>query len=88
MKILVFRPDQLGDVILATPVFENLKYNYPDSEIISLTGTWTKKIIENNPYIDKNIFYDYVFFNRDKKLNIFYTFINIIKLLYIVRREK
>ena len=36
MKILVFRPDQLGDVILATPVFENLKNNYPDAEIISL----------------------------------------------------
>ena len=42
MKILVFRPDQLGDVILATPVFENLKNNYPDAEIISLTGTWAK----------------------------------------------
>ena len=32
MKILVFRPDQLGDVILATPVFENLKNKIQEDE--------------------------------------------------------
>ena len=65
MKILVFRPDQLGDVILATPVFENLKYNYPDSEIISLTGTWTKKLLKIILTLTK-IFFMTMFFNREK----------------------
>ena len=88
MKILVFRPDQLGDVILATPVFENLKNNYPDAEIISLTGTWAKKIIDNNPFIDKKIYYDYAFFNRDKKYKIHQIILNIFKLILIVRKEK
>ena len=88
MKILVFRPDQLGDVILATPVFENLKNNYPDAEIISLTGTWAKKIIDNNPFIDKKIYYDYAFFNRDKKYKIHQIILNIFNLIRIVRKEK
>ena len=78
MKILVFRPDQLGDVLLSTPVFENLKKNYPESVIISLTGSWTKNILENNPYIDKKIFYDYVFFE-------FYDYIFFYSFYYIVR---
>ena len=66
MKILVFRPDQLGDVILATPVFENLKNNYPDSEIISLTGTWTKKLLKIILTLTK-IFFMIMLFLIEKK---------------------
>lgn len=87
-KILVFRPDQLGDVILATPVFENLKKYYPKSEIISLTGSWAKNILENNPYIDKKIYYDYAFFDRDHDYKYFKKIINLFRLIILIRKEK
>src|SRR5690349_6823105 len=32
-KIIVVRPDRLGDVILSTPVFEALKRHYPESNL-------------------------------------------------------
>ncbi|MBI3556331.1 MAG: hypothetical protein HY074_08720, partial [Deltaproteobacteria bacterium] len=32
-KILVVRPDRIGDVVLSTPVLEALRHNYPDSEL-------------------------------------------------------
>lgn len=55
MKILVIRFSSLGDVILTTPVFYNLKMNYPQSIIKVLVKEEFSQVFENNPYIDEII---------------------------------
>lgn len=36
LKILVIRPDRLGDVILSTPVFEAIRSKYPDAHVTAM----------------------------------------------------
>jgi ADP-heptose:LPS heptosyltransferase len=57
-KILVLRPDRLGDVILTLPVVRNLKEAYPDASITYLCTHYTSQILESYSLIDKLIIYD------------------------------
>lgn len=63
-RILVIKLDHIGDVLLSTPVFSNLKKTYPDSEIHALTGKWSKVILENNPVVSKVLEYNSPAFSR------------------------
>lgn len=57
-KILITRTDRIGDVVLATPVIEQLKMAYPNAKISFLTTPYTVDLIEGNPNIDEVIIYD------------------------------
>jgi ADP-heptose:LPS heptosyltransferase len=52
-KILVSRPDHIGDVLLCTPIFHSLKEKFPLSKIVLICGSWSGDIVKNNPYIDE-----------------------------------
>ena len=52
-KVLFLRYDRLGDMIITTPVFRELKQAYPDIEISVLASNANKDILNNNPYVDK-----------------------------------
>ena len=64
-KILVIKLDHLGDVLLATPVFTNLRRTYPKAEIHALVGGWSVPVLRNCPDIDRLIPYNAPFFCRD-----------------------
>ncbi|MBF0287930.1 MAG: glycosyltransferase family 9 protein [SAR324 cluster bacterium] len=51
-KILIIRFSSLGDIVLTTPVFREVKRIYPHSHITLLTSTDFSNVIMNNPYID------------------------------------
>ena len=51
-KILVIKIRGLGDAVLATPVFKNLKALLPNVSISVLTFNFCKPLFENNPNID------------------------------------
>jgi len=53
MKILIIQLKQLGDVLLSTPVAENIKYFYPKSTVHFLTSPKAEEIVRDNPFIDK-----------------------------------
>lgn len=57
-KILVFQTAFIGDVVLALPVVQTLKLQYPDSEIDFVCIPSTSKLLENNPYINEKIIFD------------------------------
>lgn len=52
MKILVIRFSSLGDVVLATAIFPNLRTHWPDGEITVLTKSTYESIFDNNPSVD------------------------------------
>jgi len=54
-KILVTRFSSLGDVVLTTPVYHNLKLSYPDSRISVAVKEKFADILQGNPYIDNLI---------------------------------
>ncbi len=63
-RILVIKLDHIGDVLLSTPVFSNLKKTYPDSDIHALTGKWSQVILENNPNVTQVLEYNSPAFTR------------------------
>ena len=52
-KILFFRYDRIGDMVITTPVFRELKREYPEINISVLASNTNQNVLHNNPYIDK-----------------------------------
>ena len=53
VSFIVFRLDALGDLVLATPLFRELKRNYPQSSLTVVAQDAYKSVLITNPYIDK-----------------------------------
>lgn len=87
MKILIFKPGAIGDIIMSTPLVRQLRKNFPKSTIDYLVGKKAKPILENNKNInqlisfDENIFYrkqwrDYLnlsLFIRNRKYDVIFV---------------
>lgn len=57
-RILISRPDRLGDVILSTPLPREIKKAFPDSFVAVLAREYTKDVFLNNPYVDQIIIFE------------------------------
>ncbi len=51
-RILIVRPDRIGDVVLSTSLPREIKKQYPDSHVAVLVRDYTKELFVNNPYVD------------------------------------
>ena len=76
-KVLVIQEKMIGDVLISTIICHNLKKQFPNAEVHYLVAPNTFPVIQDNPNIDKVIFYDDS--NRKNWLN-FYRFLKTIKL--------
>jgi len=56
-KILVLKYDRIGDMVVATPVFREIKKSIPNVELVVLASNINRPIIANNPYIDDIVLY-------------------------------
>jgi ADP-heptose:LPS heptosyltransferase len=56
--ILVLRPNDLGDLHTATPLFAALRTQYPASRIVAAVGSWGAPVLENNPNVDEVVALD------------------------------
>ncbi len=52
-KIFVLRNNDLGDVLVATPLLHGLKKAFPSSHISIGVGDWAKPLLKENPDIDE-----------------------------------
>jgi heptosyltransferase-2/heptosyltransferase-3 len=51
-RVLVLKPDHLGDVLLSTPALRMLRRQHPYAHITALVGPWSARILARNPDID------------------------------------
>ena len=51
----MLRNNDLGDVLVATPLLRGLRKSFPGAKIAIGVGDWAKPLLENNPDIDKII---------------------------------
>lgn len=56
--ILVMRLYFVGDMLLATPVFEALKTRFPDASLVVLLKKRARPVLDNNPHVDDVLEYD------------------------------
>jgi len=52
-KILIIRNDHIGDFVLSTAIFRELKKQYPESKIVLITSKTNKSLAEKNKNIDE-----------------------------------
>ncbi|MEO8004762.1 MAG: glycosyltransferase family 9 protein [Betaproteobacteria bacterium] len=56
-KILVIRRDNIGDLILTTPLIRALRQRFPKAWIGVLVNSYTAQVLDNNPHIDEVFVY-------------------------------
>lgn len=52
-RILVIRPDHLGDLLLATPALHLLRASFPEAHIAALVGPWGEAVLAGNRDLDE-----------------------------------
>ncbi len=52
MKILVFRRDNIGDLVVTIPVFSALRERFPDARIEALVNSYNGPVLERHPDVD------------------------------------
>ena len=66
MKIAVIQPKMIGDVLITSVIFEELKQKFPTAELHFIVNKNTIPVLENNPFIDK---IEYLGILNKKQLN-------------------
>jgi ADP-heptose:LPS heptosyltransferase len=66
-RILVIRPDHLGDLLFLTPALHTLRMANPGVHLACLVGPWGEAILRDNPDLDELLTCDFPWFNRRAK---------------------
>lgn len=53
--VIVFCPNWVGDVVMATPALDCLRQNYPDARIVGVIRSYVRGVVEDGPWFDKII---------------------------------
>ncbi len=69
-RILLIRPDHLGDVLLTAPAIAALKLAHPNLEIHALVGPWAADAIANYPEVDLVLTLAFPGFSRTPKTSL------------------
>jgi len=64
LRILLIRPDHLGDVLLTTPAIHALRAVCPQAEIHALVGPWSAEILARYAEVDVVLTTDFPGFSR------------------------
>lgn len=51
-RVLIIRPDRVGDVVLTTPLIRAVKRSFPESFVGVMVSSITAPLLENNPHVD------------------------------------
>ncbi len=63
-SILVLRNNDLGDVLVITPLFAALRQRFPEAEIVAGVGSWSVPILQGNPHLSGAIALQAPWFNK------------------------
>ncbi len=78
MKVLIVQTAFIGDVVLATPIIENLRDNFPNAIIDILVRKGNESLLDNNPHLRKVL----VFNKKQQKYK------NLISLIRQIRSQR
>lgn len=66
-RILVIRPDHVGDVLFTTPALRALRRYWPQAYITALVGPWSARVLQGNPDVDEVLTCPFPGFTRQPK---------------------
>lgn len=65
-KILIISMGVIGDTVMMTPFYRNIRCNYPEAEITVVCRTVVRNLLEKCPYIDRLFFFDRIVDGKHK----------------------
>lgn len=86
-SILFVKLDHIGDMILATPIFQAVKEKYPKCRLGVLCSSKGKLVLLKNPYVDDIYVYNPDMFDRGKENNRFTKLVDFNTLLEVRRQQ-
>ncbi|MBT7706391.1 glycosyltransferase family 9 protein [archaeon] len=63
-KILVMRPEHIGDYALSLRSLASIRHKYPEAKIDIVVGPWNKSLAEATPYVDDVIVFEHPLVKR------------------------
>lgn len=59
MRIVVFSPNLIGDTVMATPVFRNLRRTYPEAHLAVVVKPGVAPTLDGSTWFDERILFDH-----------------------------
>lgn len=87
-RVLVIRPDHLGDLLMLTPALAELRQSLPGAEIVGLIGPWGRPVLATNPHLDRLLTWEFPWFDRRRRRSALGPYRSLISLARALRREK
>ena len=69
-RILIFKLDHAGDVLLAIPAIRAIRQKFPSAHITLVAGPWARGIIQRESCINEVISYSAYWHNRNQYRNL------------------
>jgi len=66
-RLLLIRPDHIGDLLFTTPALQLLRETFPEAEVTALVGPWAATVVERNPNVDTVLKCAFPWFDRRPK---------------------
>ncbi len=66
-RLLLIRPDHLGDLLFCTPALRQLRQTQPQAHLTALVGPWGEPVLAHNPCLDQILSLDFAGFSRRPK---------------------
>jgi len=63
-RVLVIRPDHLGDLLFTTPTLHHLRQAWPAARITALVGPWGQAVLAGHPALDEILTLPFPGFSR------------------------
>ncbi len=63
-RVLVIKPDNLGDIVLLTPALRLLRSRLPHAQLVLMIGPWGRPAIAHNPDVDAVLVFPFPGFER------------------------
>lgn len=85
-RVLMIRPDHLGDMLLTIPAIRALKSARPDLELHALVGPWSAPALENVSEIDRVLTLPFPGFTRAENENLRTPYLYAVRVSRMLRR--
>ncbi len=84
-RVLLIKPDHLGDVLLLTPALHALRQQLPQAQITLLLGPWSRDVVAHNPDIDVLLTCPFPGFTRQAKPNMLEPYRLLLKTAWLLQ---
>jgi len=86
-RILLIRPDHIGDLLFTTPALRFLRGRLPNAHIALMVGPWAEAVVRNNPHLDEIITCQFPGFTRRPKGSFFAPYRKLLRMLPSLRER-